>query len=117
MEKQHTKGTQPTMTQEESIQTDPQTRFQDFLKHEKYRKALSQMTVQGQTSITVDFDDVLSADTDLAENTVKKPDEYLSYANKAAYAQLQIEEPEYAEQKEKEEISLIYKISIAICIY
>ncbi len=97
------------MTQEESIQTDPQTRFQDFLKHEKYRKALSQMAVQGQTSITVDFEDLLSADTDLAENTVKKPDEYLSYANKAAYAQLQIEEPEYAEQKEKEEIHIRFK--------
>lgn len=97
------------MTQEESLQTDPQTRFQDFLKQEKYRKALSQMAVQGQTSITVDFEDLLSADTDLAENTVKKPDEYLGYANKAAYAQLQIEEPEYAEQKEKEEIHIRFK--------
>lgn len=96
------------MTQE-SLQTDPQTRFQDFLKQEKYRKALSQMAVQGQTSITVDFEDLLSADTDLAENTVKKPDEYLGYANKAAYAQLQIEEPEYAEQKEKEEIHIRFK--------
>lgn len=97
------------MTQEESLQTDPQTRFQDFLKQEKYRKALSQMAVQGLTSITVDFEDLLSADTDLAENTVKKPDEYLGYANKAAYAQLQIEEPEYAEQKEREEIHIRFK--------
>jgi len=97
------------MTQEESLQADPQTRFQDFLKQEKYRKTLSQMAVQGSTSITVDFEDLLSADTDLAENTVKKPDEYMNYANKAAYAQLQIEEPEYAEQKEKEEIHVRLK--------
>ena len=97
------------MTQEESLQADPQTRFQDFLKQEKYRKTLSQMAVQGSTSITVDFEDLLSADTDLAENTVKKPDEYMNYANKAAYAQLQIEEPEYAEQKEKEEIHIRLK--------
>jgi len=79
---------------------DPQTRFQDFLKSDKYRKRLSQIAVEGSTSIAVDFDDLLATDTDFAETLVDKPDEYMQHANRAAYAQLQIEEPEYAQETE-----------------
>jgi len=86
------------MTEETVAAADPQSRFQDFLKLDKYRKALSQMAVEGKTSITVDFDDLLTADSAFAETLVEKPDEYMTHANRAAYAQLQIEEPEYAEE-------------------
>ncbi len=48
--------------------------------------------------MTVDFDDLLAADTDFAETLVDKPDEYMQHANRAAHAQLQIEEPEYAQE-------------------
>jgi len=89
------------MTEEETTtQTDPQSRFQDFLKAEKYRRALSQMAVEAKTSMTVDFEDLLVADQDFAEALVDQPDEYTQHANRAAYAQLQIEEPEYAAEKE-----------------
>ncbi len=81
---------------EEIVAADPQSRFQDFLKLEKYRVALSQMAVSSSTSVTVDFDDLLVADSDFAERLVNHPDEYMAHANRAAYSQLQIEEPEYA---------------------
>jgi replicative DNA helicase Mcm len=91
------------MTEEIAL-ADPQERFQDFLKADKYRKRISQMAITESTSLVVDFDDLLAADSELAGVTLEKPDEYLEHANKAAYAQLQIEEPEYAEQLEEEKV-------------
>jgi len=82
---------------EELALADPQERFQDFLKSEKYRQRISQMAITGSTSLIVDFEDLLATDSTLAESIIEKPDEYLDYANRAAYAQLQIEDPEYAE--------------------
>jgi replicative DNA helicase Mcm len=77
---------------------DPQERFQTFLKGEQYRQRLSQMAMSGKTSLTVDFEDLLAFDQKLAELLLDRPDEYLKHANNAAYAQLQIEDPEYAEK-------------------
>jgi len=85
---------------EETITTDPQQRFQDFLKLEKYRKRISQIAISGTTSLTVDFEDLLTADSDFAENLVDNPDTYMKHADKAAYAQLQIEAPEFATEIE-----------------
>jgi replicative DNA helicase Mcm len=56
------------------------------------------MAVAGKTSLIVDFEDVLIFDRSLAEELLEKPDEYLKHANNAAYAQLQTEDPEYAEK-------------------
>ncbi|MGQ9565881.1 MAG: minichromosome maintenance protein MCM [Candidatus Bathyarchaeales archaeon] len=89
---------------EEITLADPQERFQDFLKSAKYRKRISQMAINESKSLVIDFDDLLSADSELARIILEKPDEYLEHANKAAYAQLQIEEPEYAEQLEDEKV-------------
>jgi len=85
---------------EETITSDPQQRFQDFLKSEKYRKLISQMAVSGTTSLVVDFEDLSIADRDFAENLIEHPDEYMKHANHAAHAQLQIEAPEYAAEIE-----------------
>ncbi len=82
---------------EEAISTDPQQRFQDFLKSEKYRRRISQMAVSGGTSIVVDFEDLSIADREFAQNLVEQPDAYMKHADHAAHAQLQIEAPEYAE--------------------
>jgi len=84
------------MTEEEIIVSGPQERFQDFLKSEKYRERISQMSVAGKTSLIVDFDDLLAFDSTLAQSIQETPDEYLKHANNAALAQLQIEDPEYA---------------------
>jgi len=56
------------------------------------------MAVSGKTSLTVDFEDILIFDNKLAEELRERPDEYLKHANNAAYAQLQTEDPEYAEK-------------------
>jgi replicative DNA helicase Mcm len=93
------------MTEELAL-ADPQERFQDFLKADKYRKRISQMTITESASLVVDFDDLLAVDSELAEATLGRPDEYLEHANKAAYAQLQIEEPEYAEHLEEEKVTV-----------
>ncbi len=84
----------------EAAVLDPQERFLDLFKSEKYRQRISQMAVSGKTSVIVDFEDLLLADRDLAESLVKTPDEYLEHANQAALAQLQIEAPVYASEVE-----------------
>jgi replicative DNA helicase Mcm len=92
-------GMQGDRRMTEELETiDPQERFQELFKTEKYRQKISQMAVAGKTSLIVDFEDVLIFDQRLAEELLEKPDEYLKHANNAAYAQLQTEDPEYAEK-------------------
>jgi len=83
---------------EEMLTADPETLFLDFFKLDKYRERLSVMAVSGKKSFVVDFDELLAAETKLAQQLLDNPDEYFEYANRAAKAQLQIEEPEYAEE-------------------
>jgi len=78
---------------EELEAIDPQEHFQEFFKTEKYRKKIAQMAIANSKSLTVAFEDLL-----LAEKLLEEPDEYLKYANNAAYDQLRIEDPEYAEK-------------------
>ncbi len=87
------------MAREESI--DPQERFLEFFKKEKYRQRISQMAIQGKESFAVDFEELFGYDQKLAETLLDKPDAFLEHANNAAYAQLGIEEREYAEKMEK----------------
>ncbi len=91
---------------EELETVDPQEQFQEFLKTEKYRQRISQMSVTGSTSLTIDFEDILTFDQRLAEELLKKPDEYLRHANNAAYDQLRIEDPLYAERLETEAVTV-----------
>lgn len=77
---------------------DPVERFQNLLKSDKYRQRLSQIAVSGAKSLLVDFEDLMTSDSNLAENLIEKPDEYVRYSEDAAWAQLRIEEPEYAEE-------------------
>jgi replicative DNA helicase Mcm len=58
------------------------------------------MAVEGITSLIVDFQDLLTFDRGLTEELLQNPDGYLKHANNAAYAQLQIEDPEYGEKTE-----------------
>jgi len=83
---------------EELEAIDPQEHFQEFFKTEKYRKKIAQMAIANSKSLTVAFEDLLTFDQKLAEKLLEEPDEYLKYANNAAYDQLRIEDPEYAEK-------------------
>src|SRR5665647_6188 len=80
---------------------DPQERFLEFFKKEKYRQRISQLAISGKSSITVDFEELYGFDQVLAEQLLKKPDEYLSHAGNGAYAQLRIEDSEHEEKIEK----------------
>jgi len=83
----------------EELETiDPQEHFQEFFKTEKYRQKISQMAVAGRKTLVVDFDDLLAFDQELAEELLETPDEHLENINNAAYSQLRIEDPEYAEK-------------------
>jgi replicative DNA helicase Mcm len=86
----------------------PEERFQDFLRsfqsetgEYKYRRKLAQMAITGSKSLIVDFDDLIAFDSSLAREIMEKPDEYIEYASKAVWAQMKIEDPEYAEQVKK----------------
>lgn len=77
---------------------DPQEQFQEFFKTEEYRRRIAQLAVTGKTSLTVKFEDLLVFDNKLAEKLLEKPEDYLKYASNAAHAQLENEDPEYAEK-------------------
>ena len=79
---------------------DPQERFQEFFKTEKYRLRVSQLGVTGKRSLVIDFEDLLAFDQNVAEELLEKPEEYLKHADNAAYSQLRIEDPEYGEKIE-----------------
>jgi replicative DNA helicase Mcm len=83
---------------EETLTADPESLFLDLFKMDKYRERISSMAVSGNKSFVVDFDELLAAEPKLAQRLMDSPDEYLEYANRAAKTQLQIEEPEYAEE-------------------
>ncbi|MCW3981280.1 MAG: minichromosome maintenance protein MCM [Candidatus Bathyarchaeota archaeon] len=85
----------------EEIELDPQQRFEDFFKQQKYRERISQLSVSNSTALTVDFDDLMVFDMDLARNIVERPDDYFEHVNAAAYAQLETEDSEYAQRIEK----------------
>ena len=76
----------------------PQERFQNFFKSDKYRQRISQMPLSGATSLVVDFEDLLIADRPLAEGLLDQPEEFLEHGNNAAFSQLQIQDPEYADK-------------------
>ncbi|UCH70914.1 MAG: hypothetical protein JSV29_02765, partial [Candidatus Bathyarchaeota archaeon] len=79
---------------EEAVVADPQERFQDLFKSDKYRQRISEMAIASKTSFVVEFGELLATDSALAESVIESPDQYLEHANRAALAQLQIEEPE-----------------------
>ena len=98
---------------EEMEITDPQERFQNFFKTEEYRQRLSQMAMGGRTSVIVAFEDLLAFDQKLAEELLEKPEEYLKHASNAAFAQLQIEDPEYAERIPLVDVRLVGLLEVA----
>ena len=85
----------------EQVTVDPQQRFQEFFKKEKYRQRIAQLAITGKGSVTIDFEELYGFDQALAEQLLNKPEEYLQHAGKGAYEQLRIEDAEYAEKIEK----------------
>jgi replicative DNA helicase Mcm len=86
---------------------DPQERFLEFFKKEKFRQKISQMAITGRESITIDFEELFAFDQSLAERLMEKPDDFLQHAGNAAYAQLGIEDAEYAGKIEKVTVRIV----------
>jgi replicative DNA helicase Mcm len=86
------------MTEELEV-IDPQERFLELFKTEKYRQRISQLAVSGKTSLIVEFEDILTFDHRLADALLQKPEDYLKHADNAAQNQLGIQAPEYAEKQ------------------
>ncbi len=91
-----------------TVLTGPEERFQEFLRtfqpekgEYKYRKRLGQLRSLGQYYVVVDFEDLVAYDSELARLIVDKPDEYLPYIERSGWAQLKIEDPQYAEEIKK----------------
>ncbi|MCD6469485.1 minichromosome maintenance protein MCM [Candidatus Bathyarchaeota archaeon] len=82
----------------EVLVENPIEKFKLIFKSAKYRNRITQMALNASTSLILDFEDVLVVDRNLAEGLLEKPHEFLGYANSAAFEQVQIEAPEYAEK-------------------
>jgi replicative DNA helicase Mcm len=98
---------------EELEVVDPQERFQEFFKTEKYRQRISQMAVTAKKSLKIEFEDLLTFDRGLSEEILESPEDYLKHANNAAYAQLQIEDPEYADSIERVIVRITRLLEVA----
>ncbi len=86
------------MTETKQTKTlEPTERFENFLKSDKYRKRLVNITLSGVNTLQVDFEDVMIFDSDLADNIIEKPNEFFKYVEDAALAQLRIEDSIYGE--------------------
>jgi len=68
----------------------------NFFKQEKYRSMIASAAAQRKQSIMVDHSDLISFDEKLSHLIVEEPIKYLPLLDKAAYKQLQVEDPEYA---------------------
>jgi replicative DNA helicase Mcm len=91
----------------EQLTVDPQQRFQELFKREKYRQRIAQLAITGKNSVIIDFEELYGFDQALAEQLLNRPEEYLQHAGKGAYEQLRIEDSEYAERIEKINIRIV----------
>lgn len=75
---------------------DPQQAFEEILSGEKYALRLSEAALYGRDAFTLDFEDVLRYDLELAKGLVERPGEFLKHASNAAMQRLNVVDPEYA---------------------
>ena len=69
-----------------------------FFKQEKYRALIARAAAQQQESVMVDHSDLIAFDEELSHRIVEEPLRYLPALDRAAYRQLQVEDPKYAAQ-------------------
>jgi len=85
---------------------DPQEAFLNFFKLEFNRERLAKLSIEGTASLGFNFEELVSYNTDLAELLIANPTEMLEHAKNAAYEQLKIEDPEYAEKLKEVKIQV-----------
>lgn len=78
--------------------TEIEEKIMEFFKQEKYRSIIARAAAQRSTSITLDFNDLIIFNEEISHLIVNEPLKYLPLLEKAAWNQLRIEDPEYAQQ-------------------
>jgi len=83
--------------------TDPVAAFNEFIREFRneegdfiYREMIQEMTVEGEISLTVDFNDVIKFNPELARRTIDEPKEFIEAGNKAVAEVIEIEDSDYA---------------------
>jgi len=71
------------------------------------------MAVTAKKSLKIEFEDLLTFDRGLSEEILGSPEDYLKHANNAAYSQLQIEDPEYADSIERVIVRITRLLEVA----
>ncbi len=82
----------------------PAERFENFVKTYRtesgsmeYREKIRKMTVTGEQSLVVNFDDLIRFDPELAKTVLEKPEKTISEINQALKRIIEAEDPEFAE--------------------
>jgi replicative DNA helicase Mcm len=85
----------------------PSERFQNFVKTYctesgslEYREKIQKMTVIGERSLVVHFDDLIRFDPELAKTILEKPEKTLKDLDQALRRIIESEDPEFAERVE-----------------
>ncbi|MEM3585968.1 MAG: minichromosome maintenance protein MCM [Candidatus Jordarchaeaceae archaeon] len=85
----------------------PSERFQNFVKNYRkesgimeYREKIQKMTVTGERSLVIHFDDLIKFDPELAKTILEKPEKTLKELDQALRRIIESEDPEFAERVE-----------------
>lgn len=89
------------------ISEDPAERFENFVKNYRtesglmeYREKIQRMTIIGERSLVIHFDDLIRFDPELAKTLLEKPEKTLKELEQALRRIFETEDPEYAETVE-----------------
>ncbi|MEM2145615.1 MAG: minichromosome maintenance protein MCM, partial [Candidatus Jordarchaeaceae archaeon] len=85
----------------------PSERFQNFVKNYRtesgsmeYREKIQKMTVTGERSLVIHFDDLIRYDPELAKTILEKPEKTLKDLDQTLRRIIESEDPEFAEREE-----------------
>lgn len=89
------------------ISADPAERFENFVKNYRsesglmeYRDRIQKMTITGERSLVINFDDLIRFDPEMAKTLLEKPEKTLKDLDQALRRIIETEDPEYAETVE-----------------
>ena len=83
--------------------TDPVAAFNEFIREFRndegnyiYREKVQKMTVEGEVSLIIDFDDLIKFNPELARRTIDEPKEFVVQGHRAVAEVVEIEDADYA---------------------
>ncbi len=89
------------------ISEDSAERFENFVKNYRsesgvmeYREKIQKMTITGERSLTIHFDDLIRFDPEMAKTMLERPEKTLKEMDQTLRRIIEAEDPEYAETVE-----------------